>query len=70
MEHILSLVEFNNEIGQLSLIVGTNAKAIKEIALGGIAFFEHAMKAFECTTELISDVVRQKKALYQLSNNL
>ena len=44
MEEILTFIEVKNDVGDLSLIVGTNQKAIKVIAMGEIEFFQYAMQ--------------------------
>jgi hypothetical protein len=46
MEQILSMVELTDDISGLSLIVGSNEKAIKMIARDGIDFFKLSMKKF------------------------
>ena len=53
----MTFIEVKNDVGDLSLIVGTNQKAIKVIAIGEIEFFQYAMQQFNCSLDLIKDIV-------------
>ena len=57
----MTFIEVKNDVGDLSLIVGTNQKAIKVIAIGEIEFFQYAMQQFNCSLDLIKDIVEQKR---------
>lgn len=46
MEQILSYVELTDDVSGMSLIIGQNEKAIKQISMDIVEFFKVAMKEF------------------------
>ncbi len=63
MQDILSMVELAEDVSSLSLIIGSNEKVIKQIALDTVDFFKVAMKVFGMREDLIADLERQKATL-------
>jgi hypothetical protein len=53
MEEILSLVQLTTDVSGMSLIVGSNDRAIKAVAEGVSTFFLKAMQEFRCSDDLV-----------------
>lgn len=60
MEEILGYVQLIDDVTSISLIIGTNEKAIKQIAKDVIEFFQHAMDLFGCSRDLIRHIEEHK----------
>ena len=61
MQEILSMIELTKDSAGVSLIIGSNEKAIKNIAEEIVVFFKLAMKEFGCSTDLVKFIEDQKK---------
>lgn len=57
------------DVSKMSLIIGSNEKAIKQIIKDGIDFFKYAMQVFDCSESLVSHIEQQKLQLLKASSN-
>jgi len=60
MMEILSMVELTQDVSTMSLIIGSNQKAIRTISEDVVAFFKLVMQEFGFSTDLVGFIEQQK----------